>query len=161
MPDIFIGLGSNIEPEQNLRIALGALREEFGDLQSSSVYRSPAFGFVGPEFLNMVVALSSDRGADGLAATLSAIELAHGRGAGERSGSRTIDLDLLLVGARVDAPRRLPREDVLAYPFVLAPLAEIAPDRIHPVTGIPFGAAWHRIAARSDAPRLVGSLDAA
>jgi 2-amino-4-hydroxy-6-hydroxymethyldihydropteridine diphosphokinase len=161
MPEIFIGLGSNIEPEENLRAALAGLRLQFGELRLSSVYRSPPFGFVGPEFLNMVVGFESDCDVDALELALSALENSRGRDAGARSGSRTIDLDLLLVGERVDAARRLPRADVLEYPFVLAPLAEIAPDRAHPVTGMPLGLAWRNMASRVAALRLVGSLDAA
>ena len=161
MPEIFVGLGSNIEPEANLRGALAALRLQFGELHCSSVYRSPAFGFVGPEFLNMVVGLSADVGVDALEVALSELENARGRDPGKRSGSRTIDLDLLLYGSRVDAARRLPRADVLEYPFVLAPLAEIAPRLAHPVTGILLERAWMDIAGRSDALRRVGTLDAA
>ena len=161
MPEIFVGLGSNIEPEANLRAALAALRNRFGALSCSSVYRSPALGFVGPEFLNMVVGLTANVGVDALEVALSELENAGGRDPAKRSGSRTIDLDLLLFGERVDAARRLPRADVLEYPFVLAPLAEIAPDLVHPVTGIPLARAWTGIAGRFDALRRVGSLDAA
>ncbi len=161
MPEIFVGLGSNIEPEANLRAALTALRLRFGELDCSSVYRSPAFGFVGPEFLNMVVGFSVDVGVDAVEVALSELENAGGRDPAKRSGSRTIDLDLLLFGERVDAARRLPRADVLAFPFVLAPLAEIAPDLIHPVTGVPLKRAWTGIAGNVDALRRLGSLDAA
>lgn len=160
MPEIFVGLGSNIEPEENLRAALAALRNRFGDMRWSSVYRSPAFGFKGPEFLNMVVGFSADIGVDALEARLSELENARGRNLGPRSGSRTIDLDLLLYGRRVDASRRLPRADVLEYPFVLAPLAEIAPDLAHPVTGIPLGLAWSAMAGSVDALQRIGALDA-
>jgi 2-amino-4-hydroxy-6-hydroxymethyldihydropteridine diphosphokinase len=109
----------------------------------------------------MVAGFCADVGVDALEQTLSALENARGRGAGERSGSRSIDLDLLLFGERVDAARKLPRTDVLAYPFVLAPLAEIAPELVHPVTGIRLGAAWETMAGAAAALRLVGALDAA
>jgi 2-amino-4-hydroxy-6-hydroxymethyldihydropteridine diphosphokinase len=161
MPEVFVGLGSNIEPAANLRAALAQLRARFGELSCSSVYRSPALGFTGPEFLNMVVGFSAQVGVDELEIALSELENAGGREPGKRSGSRTIDLDLLLFGERVDAARRLPRADVLAYPFVLAPLAEIAPDLVHPVTGIPLRRAWSGIATSVDALRRLGSLDAA
>jgi 2-amino-4-hydroxy-6-hydroxymethyldihydropteridine diphosphokinase len=161
MPEIFVGLGSNIEPEANLRAALAALRLRFGELACSSVYRSPAHGFDGPEFLNMVVGFSADVGVDALEVALSELENAAGRGAGDRSGSRTLDLDLLLFGERVDAARRLPRADILEYPFVLAPLSEIAPDLVHPVTGVTLQRAWMSIAGRVDALRRIGALDAA
>jgi 2-amino-4-hydroxy-6-hydroxymethyldihydropteridine diphosphokinase len=161
MPEIFVGLGSNIEPEANLREALAELRRRFGALECSSVYRSPAFGFVGPEFLNMVVGFSADASVDALELVLSDLENARGRDPAKRAGSRTIDLDLLLFGQRVDAARRLPRADVLEYPFVLAPLAEIAPDLVHPVTGVSLKRAWTSIAGKVDALRRLGSLDAA
>jgi len=162
MPDVFVGLGSNIAPEENLRWALGALRQHFGPLRTSSVYRSPAFGFAGPDFLNMVAAFDTSTGPDAVEAVLSTLENERGRNPSDRSGSRTLDLDLLLYGARVDAPRRLPRADVLRYPFVLAPLAEMAPGLVHPVTGIPILAAWREIAGRChDLAILERGLDAA
>jgi 2-amino-4-hydroxy-6-hydroxymethyldihydropteridine diphosphokinase len=161
MPEVYVGCGSNIEPARNLRWALDELERHFGDLERSSVYRSSAYGFEGPDFLNLVVAFAARSGADAIEAVLSALETARGRGAGDRSGSRTLDLDLLLYGARVDPARRLPRTDVLRYPFVLAPLAEIAPELTHPVTGVRMRAAWQAGAA-VDAPLTrLESLDAA
>ena len=159
MPEVFVGLGSNIEPVRNLRWALAALGREFGKLSCSSVYRSPAFGFAGPEFLNIVVGFDTSRDVDAVEAVLSALENERGRDAADRSGSRTLDLDLLLVGQRVDPARRLPRADVLRYPFVLAPLAEIAPGLVHPVTGMTMRAASANVAAGS--LTLLDSLDAA
>ena len=79
MPEIFVGLGSNIDPESNLRAALAALRLRFGELACSSVWRSPAFGFVGPEFLNMVVGFSADASVDALEVALSDLENARDR----------------------------------------------------------------------------------
>lgn len=141
MPEVFVGCGSNLAPEDNLRRALTALEREFGQLTVSGVYESPAYGFDGPDFLNLVVGFTSAAGADAIEAVLSRLENDGGRGAA-RSGSRTLDLDLLLYGCRVDAARRLPRADILRYPFVLAPLAEIAPELVHPLTGQRMAAAW-------------------
>jgi 2-amino-4-hydroxy-6-hydroxymethyldihydropteridine diphosphokinase len=153
MPEVFVGLGSNIEPETNLRWALAELAQRFGRLECSQAYRSPAFGFEGPEFLNLVVGFRSDLVADEVEAVLSELENSRGRDITSRAGSRTLDLDLLLHGHSVDARRRLPRIDVLCYPFVLAPLAEIAPGLRHPVTGITMDAAWSRV--RPGHPELV------
>ena len=141
MPEAFVGCGSNIDPEQNLKWALSELRKRFGELSCSSVYRSPAFGFEGPDFLNLVVGFQTDASADAVEAELSALETERGRNQGGRSGSRTLDLDLLLFDARVDPARRLPRADILRYPFVLVPLAEIYPTGRHPVTGISYQSA--------------------
>ncbi len=161
MPEVFVGCGSNIDPELHLRQAVDGLAERFGPIRCSSVYRSPAFGFEGPDFLNLVVGFVSTLGPDEIEAGLSGLESAFGRREGERWSSRTLDLDLLLYGQRVDPARRVPRLDVLRYPFVLAPLAEIAPTLVHPVTGECMANAWARCA--EGAPELfrLGTLDAA
>ena len=149
--DVYIGLGSNIAPARHLRAACDQLARELGPLEHSSAYRSPPHGFSGDDFLNSVARFSSRAAPAEIEAVLSRIEDRAGRSA-DRGGSRTLDLDLLLYGQRVAPAERLPRGDVLAYPFVLAPLAEIAPDVVHPVTGERFAAAWRRMAARQ--PRL-------
>jgi 2-amino-4-hydroxy-6-hydroxymethyldihydropteridine diphosphokinase len=161
MPEVFVGLGSNVEPEKNLRWALRELGSHFGHLNRSSVYQSPAFGFEGPDFLNMVVGFVTDSSVDAVEATLSKLENARGRDPADRAGSRTLDLDLLLLGQRVDAAKRLPRMDVLSYPFVLAPLAELAPALRHPVTGEVIGDVWRRMSKRVVTLTVQGELDAA
>ncbi len=112
------------------------------------MYRSPPYGFAGDDFLNMVVGLTSEAAVGEVDAVLSRIEDRAGRSS-DRAGSRTLDLDLLLYGARVDASERLPRADVLEYPFVLAPLTELARYGVHPVTGELYTDAWARMAARA------------
>jgi 2-amino-4-hydroxy-6-hydroxymethyldihydropteridine diphosphokinase len=161
MPEVFVGLGSNLEPTENLRWALRELKSQFGQLRRSSVYQSPAYGFVGPDFLNMVVAFVTQASVDTVEATLSRLENTRGRNPADRSGSRTLDLDLLLFGQRVDAARRLPRVDVLRYPFVLAPLAELAPALRHPVTSDIIGDLWRRASKTVGVLTIQGELDAA
>ena len=161
MPEAYVGLGSNIDAEENLRWAVAALGERFGKVTCSSVYRSPAYGFSGPDFLNMVVGLAAGADVESVEAVLSELENARGRHPERRRGSRTLDLDLLLFGQRVDAAQRLPRADVLQYPFVLAPLAEIAPGLVHPVDGRSMAAAWNERSAEVRDLTQIGSLDAA
>ncbi len=158
MPEVYVGCGSNIEPESNLRWAIAEMRKRFGRLVCSTAFRSPAHGFDGPDFLNLVVAFDSDAGPDGVEAVLSSLEAERGRGGADRGGSRTLDLDLLLYGQRVDAARRLPRADILSYPFVLAPLAEIAPALVHPVTGLGMATAWHQQAEDGSSLTAVGQF---
>lgn len=148
MAEVYVGFGSNVEPQRHLRQAIEDLSRHFGALRCSSVYRSPAYGFSGDDFLNLVGTFSSTAGPQEIEAMLSETEYAGGRARGPvRFAPRTLDLDLLMYGQCIDAQRRLPREDVLFYPFVLAPLAEIAPELHHPLTGVALGDAWRAMQA--------------
>lgn len=141
----YVSAGSNIEPEQNLRVAIAELRRRFGDVELSTVYRTAAVGFDGDDFLNLALSFVTDRPVDEVVAELNDIENSAGRGRdGERFSSRTLDLDLLLfANAVIDTPKlRLPREDILEYAFVLGPLAEIASDLVHPIEGATIGELW-------------------
>lgn len=161
MYEVFVGFGSNIAPLEHLRAAVAELTRRFGALRCSQVFRSPPYGFAGDDFLNLVAAFRSGWSPRAIDALLSEVEDAAGRGRGTaRAGSRTIDLDLLLYGARVDPAARLPRVDVLLYPFVLAPLAELAPGMPHPVTGVTFARAWRAMAAARPRLSACGELGA-
>ena len=149
MPDVYVGIGSNIDPERHLQQGVAALGAAFGPLRCSAVFASPPLGFPGPDFLNMVAAFTTAADADSVEAQLHDIEYDGGRRRrGPRFASRALDLDLLLYGAMVDARRSVPRDDVLRYPFVLAPLAEIAPELPHPLTGRRLAAEWEDLAVR-------------
>jgi 2-amino-4-hydroxy-6-hydroxymethyldihydropteridine diphosphokinase len=70
-----------------------------------------------------------------------------------------LDLDLLCYGACVDAERRLPRPGTFSQAFVLAPLAEVAPELLDPLTGRSTRAAWQALAQRA-VIKNVGPLEA-
>lgn len=146
MPEVFIGIGSNADPVRALQAAVVALERRYSALRSSSVYRSPAVGDVAADYLNMVVSFRAALDVDALRDELAAIELAVGRSRADPAVCR-LDLDLLLVGRRVDAARRLPRSGVLEQPFVLGPLAELAPTLEHPLTGVRYASAWSAVKA--------------
>jgi 2-amino-4-hydroxy-6-hydroxymethyldihydropteridine diphosphokinase len=156
MPSVFVGLGSNVAPWENLRAAAVVLTAEFGPLALSDVYRSAAIGFVGDDFLNLVARFESHAPCRDIHDRLSVLEDAAGRvrpSAGP--GPRTLDLDLLLYGQQVDAALRLPAVDILAYPFVLWPLAELAPELPHPLLGVSMQAACaDRMASEQGLTRL-------
>lgn len=138
MPTVYLGLGSNIQPVKNLRSAVADLRSQFGAATLSSVYRSTALGFDGADFLNLVAGIETDLPVARLCELLEEIHDRSGRQRGSaRFTSRQLDIDLLLYGQLVDEqpPARVPRRDVLEYSFVLVPLAEIAANQIHPVSG--------------------------
>jgi 2-amino-4-hydroxy-6-hydroxymethyldihydropteridine diphosphokinase len=157
MVDVYIGIGSNVGPEENLRDAVSTLRSEFPGIVLSSVYRSPAFGFEGDHFLNLVGRFESDVDACEIEHTLGSIEYGGGRTpSGVRFAPRSLDIDLLMYGQRIDPARRIPRDDVTRYPFVLGPLAEIAPGLEHPITGETMRALWQRMAPSVDIEKLGG-----
>lgn len=145
MARIYISLGSNIERELNTREGVKALCEHFGELEMSAVYESEAVGFDGDAFYNMVLACDVDEDVYSVNQVLRDIEDANGR---ERSGpkfsSRTLDLDLLLYDDFVlkEGTLKLPREEILHNAFVLWPLAEIAPELVHPVAGKSYAELW-------------------
>jgi 2-amino-4-hydroxy-6-hydroxymethyldihydropteridine diphosphokinase len=158
MPDVFIGVGSNVDPERALRAAVVALERRFGALRCSSVYRSRAAGVAAADYLNMVVAFATGVGVDALREGLAAIETAAGRSRVDPKVCR-LDLDLLLYGSRVDAGQRLPRAGVFELAFVLGPLAEIAPELAHPLTGARCRSAWSA-ARRGASLENLGALTA-
>jgi 2-amino-4-hydroxy-6-hydroxymethyldihydropteridine diphosphokinase len=79
MAQVFLGVGSNIERERYISAGLDALHGLFGKLDLSPVYDSPAIGFQGQPFLNMVVAVDTGLSVAELAARLRHIEVEHGR----------------------------------------------------------------------------------
>ncbi len=147
MPTVYLGLGSNIEPQKNLGLGLKELEKRFGQLERSSVYRSKAYGFDGDDFLNMVVALDTGLTPIEVYDQIEEIQRGAGRDRAARGySSRMLDIDLLLYNDLIvdEAPTRLPRPDVLRFSFVLGPLAEIAPELKHPETHQSYQDHWDK-----------------
>ncbi len=134
----YLGLGSNLaDPPAQLRRALAALaRLPDSRLQAvSGLYRSPPMGPPDqPDYVNAVARLDTRLSPLALLDRLQAIERAQGRVRGIHWGPRTLDLDLLLHGrARMRTERLvLPHPGLHERPFVLVPLAEIAPRLVLP-----------------------------
>lgn len=132
MTRAFLALGSNLgDREAELRRALDALTEL---VAASAVYETDPVG--GPEgqgpYLNMVVQLETDRSPDQLLETCRALEAVAGRVRDAHWGPRTLDVDVLWIdGVTVDEPElQVPHPRLRQRPFVLAPLAELAPDLV-------------------------------
>jgi len=132
---VYIGLGSNLEqPAGQLQAAIKALATlpDSSLIQVSSFYASQPLGPADqPDYLNAVAALDTRLQPLELLDCLQQIELQQGRQRkAERWGPRTLDLDILLFGQQViDVPRlQVPHYHLQERPFVLYPLAEIAPD---------------------------------
>jgi len=152
--EVFVSVGSNVEPARHVRAGVEALRRRFGPLRVSTVYQCPAVGFSGDDFYNLVLSFHTGEDPYAVARALHEIEAAMGRRrGGPRFASRTLDLDLILHGDAVlqEPTLRLPRPDILRYAFVLRPLAELAPDLRHPVEGRSYAELWSGFDA-SDQP---------
>lgn len=144
MARVFVSIGSNIDRVRNISLALQQLGDECGPLLRSSIFESAAVGFDSAPFYNLVVGFDTGLSPQEVQHLLHDIEAISGR---ERTGdlsARTLDLDLLLYDDLViDQGRlKLPRADITRYAFVLYPLAEIAPDARHPVSGERFADMW-------------------
>lgn len=158
---VYLGLGSNIEPEKNLSLAVRELRNRYGELQVSAVYRSASIGFEGDDFLNLVVGLRSDDRPTKICDEIERLHNLVGRCRGsDKWAARPLDIDLLLYNDAVidERPVRVPRGDILEYSFVLRPLAELAPDLVHPVTGKTMLAHWQEFDEASHPLELVGVI---
>jgi 2-amino-4-hydroxy-6-hydroxymethyldihydropteridine diphosphokinase len=163
---ILLALGANLPgidgspPGETLRFASDLLEKELGSFTGkSALFRTPCFPQgAGPDYVNSAIAVLSDRPARDILGLLHEIEATFGRQRVQRWGMRTLDIDLVAAGSEVlpdratqDRWRNLPTEAqksstpdelILPHPrlqdrgFVLVPLAEIAPDWVHPVLGL-------------------------
>jgi 2-amino-4-hydroxy-6-hydroxymethyldihydropteridine diphosphokinase len=145
MAKAYLSLGSNQDADAHLARALAELRERFGAVVASPLYRTPAVGFDGPDFLNGAAIVDTDLAPEALDAWLHALEDAHGRRRDvPRFSSRPLDIDIVFYDDRVlrgPGNLELPRPD-LRHAFVLKPLADIAPTYRHPVSGQTLAALW-------------------
>ncbi|MBY6048643.1 2-amino-4-hydroxy-6-hydroxymethyldihydropteridine diphosphokinase [Vannielia litorea] len=128
-------------------------------LAKSRLFETPAYPKgAGPDFVNAAIVAQTTLSPEAVLARLHEVEAAFGRARAERWGPRTLDLDLIGWGdavrpdrptwrrwarlSPVSAARETPGELILPHPrlaeraFVLVPLAEVAPDWAHPVTGL-------------------------
>jgi len=148
--EIYVAAGSNIEPERNLTQASRELLRVFPDTRCSSWYRNPAVGFQGDDFINFVAGFTSSQPVHEVVQRLQAIETLCGRPRdAPRWAPRSMDLDILLYGELIcEEPRlKLPRPDLLKRAFMLGPLAELAPDLVHPTAGVTIRELWSRFDA--------------
>ncbi len=142
---VYISIGSNVDRERYVKAALDALAGWFGELAISPVYDSEAVGFDGSPFLNLVVGVETEWSVSELSRRFKHLEAENGRRRDvPKFSARTLDLDILTYGdavGRIDGVE-LPRGEILKNAFVLRPLADIAPEDVHPVCGKSYGQLW-------------------
>ena len=120
-----------------IKLAVRVLDARFGLARASGLFATPAWPNASdPPFVNAAAALASAPSPIGLLAALHEIEAAFGRRRTVRNAPRTLDLDLLAFGELESAQDPiLPHPGLFSRDFVLAPLAEIAPDFSPPGAG--------------------------
>ena len=142
----------------------GSVWRRFGAAQSSWQLTLPVGGFASQsEFLNGAALVETSHSATGVLALLQQIESRHGRARGERWGSRTLDLDLLLFGdAIIDTPAlTVPHPRMSFRRFVLEPAAEIAGEMVHPAIGWTIERLVEHLDAGSDCVAIISPDDSA
>jgi len=143
---VYLGIGSNVDADSHVRAGLAELRQYFGEIALSPVYRSRAVGFEGDDFLNLVACIQTDLQPLQLKQWLNELENRYGRLRNvEKFSDRTLDIDILLYDdLYVRLPElSLPRGEILRFAHVLKPLADLAPDLIHPVMGVSMTELWN------------------
>ena len=136
---IYLSLGSNQGNKlENLQSAVNVIAQKIGAIQKiASVYKTPAIGFKGNEFLNTCLKASTYLPPEALIKTILEIEVSLGRVRNETDTytDRIIDIDLLLFDDEIIISKELivPHPRMLDRKFVLVPLTEIANHTMHPV----------------------------
>ena len=150
----YLSLGSNIDPEQNLAVAIRRLSDYGAVLEISGVWESHAIGSEGPDFLNACVSFAAPCRAELLKkSVLETIEGAMGRAkTTDKNAPRTIDIDILM---QDDRPLNVER---WSHVFVVVPMAELLPDMPHPSSGAPLAKEAIKAAASTWIRRRPGVL---
>ena len=138
MNTVYLLLGSNMgDSEQLLIVATNMIEKNIGKLTTSSViYKTAAWGKEDqPDFLNQIIIVSSLLSSSTLLKEIFIIEKKMGRVRTTKNAARVIDIDMLFFNDEIIQTENLtvPHKQIQNRKFVLVPLAEIAPDFIHPV----------------------------
>jgi len=139
---VFLSLGSNISPKQNLGFALKAIEAKYSLQGLSHAYlTSPVGHSKQSPFWNMAAAISTKETPEKIRAWLAALEKRAGRvKKGKSFGPRTLDVDLIVWKELVERSKNfeLPHPDIASKAFVLFPLLEVAPQWTSPLSGKPI-----------------------
>ena len=139
MQTIFLGLGTNLgDRAANLQAAIARLAEKLVITVVSPTYQTPPWGVTDqPDFLNLCLAAETDLPPAELLIFVKRLEVELGRQSAERWGPRLIDIDILFYANQLIETETMtvPHPRLADRAFVLRPLADIAPDFVHPVLG--------------------------
>ena len=141
--EVFLGLGSNTQPRRHLPQAIRDLRGILQGVRCSPVYESKAIGLQAPAFQNVVVGGITQLELEELYRVLKTLELKHGRNR-ESPAVVTLDVDILIYGEREGCfdGLVLPCRELLTRAYVLKPMSQIAPEKLHPLAGLSYAEIW-------------------
>jgi 2-amino-4-hydroxy-6-hydroxymethyldihydropteridine diphosphokinase len=149
----YLGLGSNVDARRNIRSGIEALARDFRQLTLSPIYQTPAFGFDGDDFINLAARIETDKDPLDLKRYLHDLEDRHQRKRDvPKFSDRTLDIDILLYDDLylLTPSLEIPRDEILTAAHVLKPLADLAPDLLHPTERKTIAALWQRFPGSSD-----------
>lgn len=142
---VYLGLGSNVLPKENIAAGITALQSTLVDVRLSPAYRTRAVGFDGDDFINLAAHCSTSMQPLELKAWLNELENSHGRTRDvPKFSDRTLDIDILLIDdfwLRMPG-LEIPRPEIEVFAHVLRPLADLAPDLVYPSSGKTLSAMW-------------------
>ena len=154
MHEAFVVFGSNINPERNLYTAWVKLQHRVEVVASSSIWESPPYGSVGPDFLNAVVQVNSSNDLEALKwSVLRKIETSLGRvRTADKFASRPIDLDIFIFDSIIQDA------NLWELAYLAAPCAELLPDLPDPTSGRPLAEVAVQMAAEQNTVRRFRSF---
>jgi len=158
MSTAYLGIGSNIDARINIASAIAGLREAFDPVELSPVYQTSSFGFEGADFINLVAKVETDMGPLELKGFLHALEDRHQRNRqAPKFADRTLDIDILLYDDLylISPALELPHGEILLAAYVLKPLADLAPDLLHPVCRKTISELWKAFSPQDAKLKLI------
>ncbi len=145
MSTAWLGLGSNVNADTNIRAGIRALEETFRNVRLSPAYASTAVGFEGDDFINLVARVETDMHPMELRQYLRDLEDRYGRKRDvPKFSDRSLDVDILLYDDLVvlSPVLEIPRAEILKFAHVLKPLADLDPDLVHPTERRSISEIW-------------------
>ncbi len=146
MSTAWLGLGSNVNAEDNIRAAISELRTQFKSIELSPAYASTAVGFDGDDFINLVARVKTDMSPLELRQYLRDLEDRYGRQRDvPKFSDRLLDIDILLYDDLIirSPVLQIPRAEIISFAHVLKPLADLDPELTHPTERQTIIAIWN------------------
>ncbi len=161
MSTAWLGLGSNVNADTNIRAGIRALKETFRNVRLSPAYTSAAVGFEGDDFINLVARVDTDMHPIELRQYLRDLEDRHGRKRNvPKFSDRSLDVDILIYDDLVvlSPVLEIPRAEILKFAHVLKPLADLDPELVHPSDRRTMSEIWESSGLDGGCLRLLPSF---